>query len=137
MSDNFSVRLGWLKALYIYAAFGAGGTGLAMIFFPRAVQSLFQFPAQDPIVFGVFGSFLVASGLVSILGIRSPLRFIPLLVIQICYKLIWILGVLLPQLLRGHLPIHALILCAVFVTYIIGDLIAIPFPMLFSKTARE
>ncbi len=133
MSNNISVRWGWLKAMYIYTVIGAGGTGLAMILCPRVVQSLFKFPGQDPIVFGVFGSFLSASGLLAILGIRSPLKFIPLLALQICYKSIWILGVLLPYLVRHDFPFHALMLLVIFVTYIIGDLIAIPFPLLFSK----
>ena len=133
MSNVIRVRWGWLKAMYIYTLVGGGGTGLGMIFFPHILQSLFKFPTQDPIVFGVFGSFLVASGLLAILGFRSPLKFIPLLALQICYKSVWILGVMLPQLLRGDFPFHAIVLFLIFATYIIGDLIAIPFPLLFSK----
>jgi hypothetical protein len=136
MSNNVSIRWDWLKAMYIYTLIGGGGTGLGMIFFPKVIQSLFKYPGQDPVVFGVFGSFLLGSGLLAILGIRSPLKFIPLLALQICYKSIWILGVLLPQLLAGHVPTHAVMLFVIFATYIVGDLIAIPFPVLFSKQAK-
>jgi hypothetical protein len=75
----------------------------------------------------------VAFGILSILGLRSPLKFVPVLFLQLCYKSIWFLVVLLPQLLGGQLPFHAMVLSLIFATYIIGDLIAIPFGRLFSS----
>ena len=40
MESNVSIRWGWLKAMYIYTLFGAGGFGLALLVFPAAVQSI-------------------------------------------------------------------------------------------------
>jgi len=133
MSTDVSVRWGWLKAMYIYTLFGAGGFGLGMLFFPVTIQSVLRFPPQDPVVRGLYGSFLLASGLLAIPALRSPLKFAPLLLIQLVYKPIWLAAVVIPLFLRGQFPFYVVFISAVFLSYIIGDLIAIPFGYLFSK----
>jgi hypothetical protein len=133
MPSDASVRWGWLKAMYIYTLFGAGGFGLGMLFFPGTIQSVLRFPPQDPVVLGLYGSFLLASGLLAIPALRSPLRFAPLLLIQLVCKPIWLAVVAIPLFLKGQFPFYVVFISAVFLTYIIGDLIAIPFSYLFSK----
>jgi len=133
MTTDYKVRWGWLKFMYIYTLIGAGGLGLGIIFIPSVVQSLFRFPGQDSVVFGLLGSTYVALGIVSILALRAPLQFAPILLLQLCLKVIWIVAVVGPFLLSGGLPLHAALLLVIFVTYVIGDLIAIPFPYLFRK----
>ena len=86
MSKDMNVRWGWLKIMYWYTIFGAGGFGLAIVLFPETVRSLFRWPAQDPIVYGVTGSVWMAFGVLSIFGLRSPLKFVPILLMQLCYK---------------------------------------------------
>jgi hypothetical protein len=133
MPSDASVRWGWLKAMYIYTFFGAGGFGLGMLFFPGTIQSALRFPPQDPVVLGLYGSFLLASGLMAIPALRSPLKFAPLLLIQLVYKPIWLAVVAIPLFLKGQFPLYVVFISAVFLTYIIGNLIAIPFSYLFSK----
>jgi hypothetical protein len=133
MPIDTKVRWGWLKFMYIYTIIGAGGVGLGIILIPQVIQSVFRFPGQDPIVFGSFGSAYIAFGLVSILGLRSPLNFVPVLLLQLCYKVIWSIAVASPLFFSGGLPMHAALLLVIFVTYIIGDLIAIPFSYVFKK----
>jgi hypothetical protein len=133
MSKELKVRWGWLKGMYIYTIIGAGGVGLGIVVMPDGMRSMFGFPSQDPIVFGVLGSVFVAFGLLSILGLRSPLKFAPILLLQLCYKVVWFVGVILPILFAGKFPNYALIYVVVFATYIIGDLIAIPFSYVFAK----
>ncbi len=133
MSQNNNVRWGWLKGMYIYTIVGAGGFGLGIIIIPDVMRSIFGWPAQDPIVFGVFGSVYVAFGLLSILGLRSPLKFTPVLLLQLCYKVVWFIGVLLPILFADKFQAYALLYVVIFATYIIGDLIAIPFSFVFAK----
>jgi hypothetical protein len=133
MPSDASVRWGWLKAMYVYTLFGAGGFGLGMLFFPGTIQSVLRFPPQDPVILGLYGSFLLASGLLAIPALRSPLKFAPLLLIQLVYKPIWLAAVVIPLFLRGQFPFHVVFISAVFLSYIIGDLIAIPFGYLFSK----
>lgn len=133
MGDASSVSRGWLKAMYIYTIVGAGGTGLAMLAFPAAFQSSLQYPPQDPVVFGLYASVLLASGIVAIPALFFPLKFIPLLLLQLVYKPVWLVVVVLPIFLKGQFPLYVVFMSAVFVTYIIGNLIAIPFSYLFSK----
>jgi hypothetical protein len=133
MENEVSVRWGWLKAMYIYTLIGAGGLGLVMLAFPGFVQSAFGFPAQDPVVFKVYGSVLLASGIVAIPALRSPLKFVPLLFLQLVYKPIFLAVAAIPLFIKGQFPLYVVVMSAVFVSYIIGDLIAIPFGYLFSK----
>ncbi len=129
-----NVRYGWLKFMYIYTSVGAGGFGLGMLLFPGVIQSAFGFPAQDPVVFGIVGSAYAAFGLISVFALRSPLKFVPVLLFQLCYKSIWVAVVASPFLFSsGRLPMHAAVLLLIFVTYIVGDIIAIPFSSITSK----
>ena len=133
MSKEINVRWGWLKVMYWYTIAGAGGFGLAMVLFPETVRSLFGWPTQDPIVYGVTGSVWLAFGVMSIFGLRSPLKFIPILMIQLCYKSIWFIGVVFPLLISGNFPLYGILHVFVMGSYIIGDLFAIPFAYVFSK----
>jgi hypothetical protein len=137
MSNNENIRWGWLKFMYLYTIIGAGGFGLGMLLFPGIIQSLFRFPAQDPIVFGIAGSVYAGFGLVSILGLRSPLKFVPVLLLQLCYKTLWLLVVIVPLFVSGQFPVYATTLLVIFVTYVIGDCIAIPFSYIFSKRTNS
>jgi hypothetical protein len=133
MSKELNVRWGWLKGMYIYTIVGAGGFGLGMIIMPEFMQSSFGWPSQDPIVLGICGSIYFAFALLSILGLRSPLKFSPVLLLQLSYKVVWFIGVILPILFGGKFPSYALLYVFIFATYIIGDLIAIPFSYVFAK----
>jgi hypothetical protein len=133
MEDTTRVRTGWLKAMYGWTLFGAGGFGLGMLVLPGTLKTVFAFPPQDPVVFKVYGCVLLASGLLAIPALSSPLKFIPLLLLQLVYKPIWIAIVALPLFLKGQFPLYVVALTGVFVTYIVGDLIAIPFRAFFSK----
>jgi len=136
MSKEYKIRWGWLKIMYVYTIVNAGGFGLGMIFIPDFITSMFEFPSQDPIVFGAFGCMLIASGILAIFGLRSPLKFVPLLLFQLFYKSIWFIAVLLPFLLTNELQMYVVVFIGVFASYIIGDLIAIPFSYIFAKESR-
>ena len=81
-------------------------------------------------MYGVAAGIWLAFGIMSLLGLRSPLKFLPILLIQFVYKSIWVIGILLPLSLKGALPSYAPLMIVVMVSYIIGDLIAIPFSVL-------
>ncbi len=133
MSKDINVRWGWLRGMYIYTIVGAGGFGLAIIVMPGVIQSLLCWPAQDPITLGITGSVYLSFALLSILGLRSPLKFAPVLLLQLSYKVVWSVGVIIPVLIAGKFPAYALLAVIIFATYIIGDLIAIPFSYVFAR----
>ena len=132
MTSDFNIRWRWLKFMYWYTIVGAGGFGLGIITIPDTIRSVIGWPSQDPIVFGITGSVYTAFGILSVLGLRSPLKFVPVLLLQLFYKAIWFIGVILPMLVSGAFPTYGLLTVIIFATYIIGDLIAIPFSYLFS-----
>lgn len=133
MENQIKIRYGWLKGMYIYTILGAGLSGLGMILMPKTYISSMNLPIQEPINFGILGSVYLAFGLISILGLRSPLKFVPVLLVEITYKTIWFMGVILPLILKGQFPQYALINTIIFATFIIGNAIAIPFKYLFIK----
>lgn len=133
VSRDIRVRWGWLRFMYAYTIVGAGCLGLGLIVAPDAVASAFKWPAQDPVVLGVMASAYVAFGALSALGLRAPLKFAPVLCLQLCYKSVWFVGVGAPLMFSGELPPHAPVFMAIFASYIIGDLIAIPFHHVFAR----
>ncbi len=137
MSQDKNVRWGWLKGMYIYTIICAGGFGLGIIFMPDVIRSMFGWPVQDPIVLGITGSVYVSFALLSILGLRSPLKFSPVLLLQLGYKVVWFIGVIFPILVTTKLPSHAIVYVVIFATFIIGDLIAIPFWYVFAKAGKS
>ncbi len=70
-------------------------------------------------------------------GLRSTLKFTPVLLLQLSFKTIWVIGVGFPILLTGKVPSYAIFVIAIFITYIIGDLIAIPFSYVFGKLSDQ
>jgi hypothetical protein len=130
---EFTIRRGWLKFMYLYTVVGAGLFGLAVVAAPGLTASMSGYPAEDPVVFGIWGSIYVAFGILSIFGFFSPLKFSPVLMMQLLYKTISILFVILPIFIGGVVEKYAVQLVVLFVTYIIGDLIAIPFSYIFKK----
>ena len=136
MSKETGVRWGWLKFMYIYTIVGAGGFGLGIIAVPEVIKSVFSLPDGDPITLGITGSVYLSFGLLAILGLRAPLKYVPILLLQLSYKVVWFVGVILPLLVAGKFPTYAIAIAVIFATYVIGDLIAIPFSYVFGKQSN-
>lgn len=132
MSQPNGVRWGWLKLMYIMTIITAGGFGLGMILIPERFKSMFN-ENCDPVNYGILGSVYLAFGLLAILGLRAPLKFVPILLLQLTYKLAWFIGVFFPLTLREGFSSDMIVTVVIFALTIIGDLIAIPFPYIFSK----
>jgi hypothetical protein len=117
--------------MYILTVIVAGGFGLGMLLAPAQVQSALGMPAQDPVTFGLNGSILLAFGLAAIGGLRAPLKYCPILLAELAYKLIWFLAVVIPLVAQGRFPASAVVQAAIFVAFVVGDLVAIPFRYVF------
>jgi hypothetical protein len=137
MTTDTKIRWGWIKGMYIYTIVVAGLFGLGIIVVPEMIKSKFTWPVEEPVAFGIIGSVYMAFGLLSILGLRSPLKFTPILFLQLCYKTIWFIGVVLPLWATGHFPSYAIPTVIIFATFIVGDLIAIPFSYVFAKESNR
>lgn len=91
--DDVSLaRLYVLRAAYLLLVAGLG----TMI-----VPSLLR---HDPMARGVIPSLLGGVWLLAFLGIRHPLRMLPLLLFEFAWKAIWLLAFGLPQRSSGLMP---------------------------------
>jgi len=130
---QYAIRWRWLRFMYVYTIVVAGGFGLAELLAPTRVQSMLGMPAQDPMVFGLCASIFLALGLAAILGVRAPLKYCPVLLVELFYKLIWLCCVVVPLALRGEFAASSIVQVVIFATFIVGDLIAIPFRYVFGR----
>jgi hypothetical protein len=89
----------------------------------------------DP-MHGVAVSFWAALSALSGLGIRYPLRMLPLLLMQLFYKSVWLLAVGLPLRAAGHLqPVAADLLGACAIGLVL-DLVVIPWPYVLEQYVK-
>jgi len=126
-------RLTALKALYVYTIVGAGATGLWMLFAPHSFAAAFAITGADPYLLGMVGAVDTAFAAVAIVGLREPARFAPVFLLQLVYKSLWLLVVVAPRVVHGGVPGPAWLTAAVFASYIVLDVIALPFASLFSR----
>ena len=82
--------------------------------------------------YAVAVSFWLALSVLAIIGVIYPVKMLPLLLLQLLYKLIWLTAVGIPLKINGHLADAE----ALFMANAIGivlDLIVIPWLYLFKK----
>ena len=135
MLDNIDLRLK-LKIMYILTIVLAGGIGLMMLISPSFTMELFSQPAQDLYVYGVAAAVWTAFGLLAILGLRDPIRYMPLLLLQFIYKIIWLFAVFLPNVVVDGVRFDTITVLLVFLLFIIGDFLTLPFKELFKGESK-
>ena len=68
------------------------GVGLAIVRWPL----LFQDAPSLPLMEGVATCLLTAMSLLALLGLRYPVRMLPILLFEVAWKVIWIAAVAIP-----------------------------------------
>ena len=135
MLDNIDLKLK-LKIMYILTIVLAGGIGLIMLISPSFAMTLFSQPAQDLYIYGVAAAIWTTFGLLAILGLRDPIKYMPILLFQFIYKLIWIFAVFLPNVVVGGLRFDTITPLLVFILFIVGDFLTLPFKDLLEKKSE-
>jgi hypothetical protein len=82
-----TLRLNILRAAYLLVA-----VGLAVMIWPLIIDP----PRDLQHMRGVVWSVLTAVSLLAIVGIRHPLRMLPLLFFELTWKLVWLVAIGLP-----------------------------------------
>jgi len=136
MTEATGIRWGWLRFMYVYTILGAGGFGLGILTMPDRMRGVFRWPGDEPIALSIVGSVYLAFGVLSVFGWRDPLKFVPVLLLQLCYKLAWFVGAVVPLLVSGRFPGYGVLTAVIFATYVVGDLIAIPFSYVLTSHER-
>jgi hypothetical protein len=93
MSEVSTLRLYLLRAMYLLMAVGLAIFELPALLHPENLSRL------EGVVLSVLGAF----ALLAVLGIRYPLKMLPLLLFELLWKSIWVLAFGLPLLLSGRL----------------------------------
>ena len=93
MSEVSTFRLYILRAMYVFTVVGLAIEKLPALLHPANLSP------GDSVVLSVLG----ATALLAVLGIRYPLKMLPLLFFEFVWKSIWILVFGLPLLLSGGL----------------------------------
>jgi|SRR3954469_22556819 hypothetical protein len=71
------------------------GVGLALVKWPVLLQNASSLPVPQ----GVVTCLLTALSLLAFLGLRYPVRMLPVLLFEVTWKLIWIAAVAVPHLI--------------------------------------
>lgn len=86
-------RLHLMRAGYLLI-----GLGLAVFKWPLLASA-----ESMPVFEGVVTSLLVALSLLALLGLRYPVKMLPVLLFESAWKLIWLAAVALPRMAGGEL----------------------------------
>jgi hypothetical protein len=86
----------------------------------------------DPLK-GVAFSFWAALSALSVLGLRYPLKMLPLLLLQLVYKLVWLIAVALPT----WSALRSTDLTQAMVIGVVVDLVGIPWPYVLTNYVKE
>ncbi|KRT60352.1 MAG: hypothetical protein XU10_C0055G0002 [Chloroflexi bacterium CSP1-4] len=108
------------------------GIGLGIEVWPAMT---FRTKPWDPL-YGVADSFWAALSLLMLLGVRFPVKMLPLMLLQLFYKLTWLILVAYPLWTGGHWsPLASELFMACAIGAVLG-LIVIPWPYVFENYIR-
>lgn len=117
-----------LQIMYAAAVLGAGVVGVVTLFLPeQAARHVFAGEASVDPYMRILGALWLALGLVGVLGLIQPEAFVPLLLIQLIYKTVWLGVVGLPEVLRGNRGAGLLVFTGLFAAWVAALLILVPF----------
>ena len=117
-----------MRLVYALTCFGVG---------PQAWSTLVTHAAPWDPVRGVAFSFWAAYATLMILGVWNPLKMVPLLLLQLLYKSVWLIAVAIPLAKAGPLDATAAALVRIFVIAAVVDLVVIPWPYVFAHYIRR
>ena len=114
-----------LKIMYLYTAVSTIPFGISILLVPNLWFLVTDLTPQDQYIFGIVGCVWIAFGISSLIALKHLNEFSPILLMQLLYKVIWLIGVFIPQIFTSGITIISLILMLVFLTYIIPDIFII------------
>jgi len=98
MNDVSTFRLYLLRAMYLLI-----GVGLALTIWPHIVAPISLVAGPNSVIRALLG----ALAAMCLLGLRYPLRMLPLLLFELLWKLIWVVASALPMWLGPGLDQYA------------------------------
>ncbi len=125
MADAVSTfRLYLMRCLYLLNFLGLGWSVWPALVNPEKML--------EPLP-GVAFSFWAALSLLMGLGVRYPLKMLPLLLLQLVYKCIWLAAIAVPLWAAGRYPG----MTKIFLIGVVADLLVIPWPYVVAHYVKE
>jgi hypothetical protein len=128
MTEVSTVRMYALRLLYLLNFVGLGLTVWPTVLSPDKPLGLLD---------GVAFSFWAALSALMGLGLRYPLQMLPLLLLQLSYKVVWLLAVALPLRSAGLWDSRATGLTKTFVLPVVLDLLVIPWAYVLANYIKK
>lgn len=88
------------------------------------------------LIYGIAFSLYAAYAPLMLLGVRFPVRMLPLLLLQISYKLIWLIAVGYTLWSSGRLNPEAIGTMRFFAAIVVLDLVVIPWRYVYEKYTK-
>ncbi|NMH89361.1 hypothetical protein [Flavivirga algicola] len=92
------LRLYLLRGMYLFISLG-----LALTIWPEIIAPYQRLANEDSVIQSLLG----ALALLTVIGVRYPLKMLPVLIFELIWKLIWIFGFALPTWMNTDLDIYA------------------------------
>jgi len=129
MAEVSLLRLYVMRAFYLVILLAVGSMALPSLASPDAPLTPLE---------GVAFSFWGALALLAAIGLRYPLQMVPVLLIQMIYKTLWLLAVALP-LWSAHAPFEPAMMrfTRAMALGVALDLIVIPWGYVFANYVRK
>lgn len=128
MTEVSTVRLYALRLIYLLNFVGLGWTAWPAVVTPGKPLGLL-----DGVAFSFWAAFSALMGL----GVRYPLQMLPLLFLQLSYKVVWLLAVARPIWSAGQWDSQAAGLTRTFVIPVVLDLLVIPWAYVNANYLRK
>ncbi len=125
-----------LRIMYGAAVVGAGIVGAMTLIAPAtAGRYIFANATEVDVFLRILGALWLAIGLVAVAGFADPVRYLPVLLIQLLYKSAWLAFAAYPALASGRSSGGLIVLTVLFTMWVLALMVLIPFPALtFSST---
>ena len=94
MTEVSPIRLWVMRAMYLVMAAGIG-----LFIWPVIISHSSEIPRMTGVAQALIGTI----GLLALLGLRYPLQMIPLLLVELTWKMIWLAAFAFPRWLDGTL----------------------------------
>lgn len=128
MTEVSTIRTYALRVVYLLNFVGLGMTAWPAVVSPEKPLGLL-----DGVAFSFWAAFSVLMGF----GLRYPLQMLPLLLLQLSYKVVWLLAVALPLWSAGQWDSSATGLTRVFVAPVVVDLLVIPWAYVYANYVKK
>lgn len=123
--------LAGLRSMYLVAVIAAGVVGAITLMAPAmAGRYVFGGDIDVDVFIRILGALWLAIGIVAIAGFIDPVRYLPVLLIQLLYKMGWLIFAAYPALLSGKSSIGLVVLTVLFTIWVLALMVLVPFRLL-------